>query len=172
MPAGSTGGMAPFSMGPTPVNIGPRRWPYNSGMTRIDFHTNVPDKIAYACRLIRKAYGARNRIVVMTEDAAQQAELDAALWSFSAADFLPHVDVNDPLAPDTPIVLAHSDAAELPAADLLVNLARRAPAHFESFPRLIEVISTDEADAAAGRLRFVAYKRQDYQPTHLSIGKS
>ena len=27
-----------------------------TAMTRIDFHTNVPDKIAYACRLVRKAY--------------------------------------------------------------------------------------------------------------------
>lgn len=141
-------------------------------MTRIDFHTNVPDKIAYCCRLVRKAYGARNRIVVMTEDAAQQAALDAALWTFSGPDFLPHVAFDDPLAPDTPIVLTHSDTAELPEADLLVNLARRAPAQFESFPRLIEVVSLDAEDAAAGRLRFVAYKRQEYQPTHLSIGKS
>jgi DNA polymerase-3 subunit chi len=143
-------------------------------MTRIDFHTNVPDKIAYACRLVRKAYnasGGKHRIVVMTDDADQLARLDAALWSFSAPDFLPHVHVNDPLAPDTPIVLADSDDVELPQADLLVNLARRAPAQFEGFPRLIEVISTDEDDAAAGRLRFVAYKRQDFQPAHLSIGK-
>ena len=153
-------------------------------MTRIDFHTNVPDKIAYACRLLRKAYnassssnaagasGAKSRIVVMTEDSAQLARLDAALWSFSGVDFLPHVHANDPLAPDTPIVLADSDSVELPQADLLVNLARRAPVQFESFPRLIEVVSTDEDDAAAGRIRFVAYKRQDFQPAHLSVGKS
>lgn len=147
-------------------------------MTRIDFHTNVPDKIAYACRLVRKAYnapnpaGAKNRIVVMTEDSAQLARFDAALWAVSEVDFLPHVHANDPLAPDTPIVLADSDNVELPQADLLVNLARRAPAQFESFPRLIEVVSTDEEDAAAGRIRFVAYKRQDFKPAHLSVGKS
>jgi DNA polymerase-3 subunit chi len=141
-------------------------------MTRIDFHTNVPDKIAYACRLVRKAYGAKNRIVVMTQDAAQLAAFDAALWSFSATDFLPHVHVSDPLAPDTPIVLADSDDVELPQADLLVNLATRAPAQFENFPRLIEVVAQDEADAAAGRVRFVAYKRQEFTPSHLSVGKS
>ncbi|GGY63730.1 DNA polymerase III subunit chi [Pseudoduganella sp. SL102] len=147
-------------------------------MTRIDFHTNVPDKIAYACRLVRKACnaasasGAKSRIVIMTEDSAQLARLDAALWSFSDVDFLPHVHVNDPLAPDTPIVLADSDSVELPQADLLVNLARRAPAQFESFPRLIEVVSADEDDAAAGRIRFVAYKRQDFTPAHLSVGKA
>ncbi|QBE64714.1 DNA polymerase III subunit chi [Pseudoduganella lutea] len=147
-------------------------------MTRIDFHTNVPDKIAYACRLVRKAYnaastsGAKNRIVVMTEDSDQLARFDAALWAVSDVDFLPHVHANDPLAPDTPIVLADSDDVELPQADLLINLAQRAPAQFEAFPRLIEVVSTEEADAAAGRIRFVAYKRQDFKPEHLSVGKS
>ena len=147
-------------------------------MTRIDFHTNVPDKIAYACRLVRKAYnaastsGAKNRIVVMTEDSEQLARFDAALWAVSDVDFLPHVHANDPLAPDTPIVLADSDDVELPQADLLINLARRAPAQFEAFPRLIEVVSAEEADAAAGRIRFVAYKRQDFKPEHLSVGKS
>jgi DNA polymerase-3 subunit chi len=54
-------------------------------MTRIDFHTNVPDKIAYACRLVRKAYLAHNQVVLMTQDAAQCALLDQALWTFSAA---------------------------------------------------------------------------------------
>ena len=140
-------------------------------MTQIDFHTNVGDKIAYACRLLRKAYSARNRIVVVTEDAAQLAALDQALWAFSDVDFLPHAHVNDPKAPDSAIVLTDSDDGELPQADLLVNLARRAPAQFENFPRLIEVIATDEDDAAAGRQRFVAYKRQEFQPSHLTIGK-
>ncbi|MCX7218374.1 MAG: DNA polymerase III subunit chi, partial [Burkholderiales bacterium] len=27
-------------------------------MTRIDFHSNVADKISYTCRLIRKAHAA------------------------------------------------------------------------------------------------------------------
>jgi DNA polymerase IIIc chi subunit len=38
-------------------------------MTRIDFHTNVPDKVAYACRLVRKAWAANNRVVLLTNDA-------------------------------------------------------------------------------------------------------
>lgn len=140
-------------------------------MTQIDFHSGVPDKVAYACRLLRKASASVARIVVMTEDAAQLAALDQALWSFSAIDFLSHAHVDHPLAPDSAIVLADSDAAELPEAGLLVNLARRAPAQFETFPRLIEVISTDEQDAAAGRLRYAAYKRQDFPLQHLTVGK-
>jgi len=141
-------------------------------MTRIDFHSNVPDKIAYACRLVRKAHAANNRIVLMTDDAGQMAELNAALWTFSATDFLPHVAAGDALAAQTPIILADSDDAPLPHHELMVNLSRRIPANVAQFQRVIEVISSDEDDAAAGRQRYVAYKKQDYPLTHFVAGKT
>jgi DNA polymerase III subunit chi len=141
-------------------------------MTRIDFHSNVPDKLAYACRLARKAYAAGSRMVLMTDDAAQLAELDGMMWTFSATDFLPHVPAGDALASATPIILADSDGAELPHHDLLVNLARRMPAGVDRFQRVIEVISADDADAAAGRQRYVAYKQQNYPLTHFVANKS
>jgi DNA polymerase-3 subunit chi len=143
-------------------------------MTRIDFHTNVPDKVAYACRLARKAWAANNRVVLMAEDDVQLAELNAAMWTFSATDFLPHVLADDALAASTPILLTASDEAELPHThkELLVNLSRRAPGQVARFERMIEVISSDEDDAAAGRKRYVAYKQQDYPLTHFVTGKS
>jgi len=143
-------------------------------MTRIDFHTNVPDKVAYACRLVRKAWAANNRVVLMAEDDAQLAELNAAMWTFSATDFLPHVLAGDALAAATPIILTDNDEAELPHThkELLVNLSRRAPGRVAQFERMIEVISSDEDDAAAGRKRYVAYKQQDYPLTHFVTGKS
>lgn len=141
-------------------------------MTRIDFHTNVPDKIAYACRLVRKAWGAHKRVVLMADDEAQLAELNAAMWTFSATDFLPHVLAGDALAAHTPIILTDNDEAELPHKELLVNLSRRAPSVAAQFERMIEVISSDEDDAAAGRKRYVAYKQQDYPLTHFVTGKS
>lgn len=143
-------------------------------MTRIDFHTNVPDKVAYACRLVRKAWAANNRVVLMTDDAAQLAELNAAMWTFSATDFLPHVLADDALAAHTPILLTDNDEAELPHThkELLVNLSRRAPSQMKQFARMIEVISSEEVDAAAGRKRYVAYKQQDYPLTHFVAGKS
>jgi DNA polymerase-3 subunit chi len=143
-------------------------------MTRIDFHTNVPDKVAYACRLVRKAWAANNRVVLMAEDDAQLAELNAAMWTFSATDFLPHVLAGDALAASAPIILTDNDEAELPHThkELLVNLSRRAPGQVAQFERMIEVISSDEDDAAAGRKRYVAYKQQDYPLTHFVTGKS
>jgi DNA polymerase-3 subunit chi len=141
-------------------------------MTRIDFHTNISDKLSYACRLARKAYSAGGRLVLLAEDAEQAARLNEALWTLSETDFLPHVMAGDPLAAQTPIIVTDSDDAELPHADMLVNLTRRTPAHVARFNRVFEIISTDEEDAAAGRKRYVAYKQQSYPLTHFVAGQS
>jgi DNA polymerase-3 subunit chi len=141
-------------------------------MTRIDFHTNIPDKLSYACRLARKAYSAGGKLVLLTEDAAQAASLNDALWNLSETDFLPHVMAGDPLAAQTPIIVTDSDQATLPHGDMLVNLTRRTPANVDRFQRVFEIISTDEDDAAAGRKRYVAYKQQSYPLTHFVAGKS
>lgn len=134
-------------------------------MTRIDFHTNVPNKIHYACRLVRKARAADCRIVLLSS-AQELASLDQALWTFSEADFLPHVLADDALAPHTPIVLARDDQAELPHHQVLINLSGATPAHFARFERMIEIVSTDDADRAAGRERYRFYQQRGYPLTH------
>lgn len=141
-------------------------------MTRIDFHTNIPDKLAYACRLARKAYAAKAKVVVLVDSAAQAEALDAALWTVSDTDFIPHVFADDPLAAVTPIVVTFDEAVALPHHDMLVNLTRRTPAKLDEFARVFEIISLDEDDAAAGRQRYSAYKKQSYRLTHFVAGQS
>jgi DNA polymerase-3 subunit chi len=140
-------------------------------MTRIDFHTNIGDKLSYACRLARKASAARARLVMLAEDAAQAAALNEALWTLSETDFLPHVMAGDPLAAQTPIIVTDSDEVALPHYDMLINLTRRTPVSLARFERVFEIISTDEEDAAAGRQRYAAYKRQSYPLTHFVAGQ-
>ncbi|HZV63721.1 MAG TPA: DNA polymerase III subunit chi [Telluria sp.] len=140
--------------------------------TRIDFHTNIPDKLGYACRLARKAYGAHGKLVLLAEDAAQAAALHAALWTLSETDFLPHVMAGDALAAQTPIIVADDGAAVFPHYEMLVNLTRATPAQVDKFQRVFEIISTDEDDAAAGRKRYAAYKQQSYPLTHFVAGQS
>lgn len=141
-------------------------------MTRIDFHTNIPDKLTYACRLARKAYGAQGKLVLLAEDAAQAAALNEALWTLSDTDFLPHVMAGDALAAQTPIIVTDNEQADLPHTQMLVNLTRRMPANVDRFERVFEIISTDEEDAAAGRTRYVAYKKQSYPLTHFVAGQT
>jgi len=140
-------------------------------MTRIDFHTNIPDKLIYACRLARKAYAARGKVVLLADSPAQAAQLNDALWTLSGTDFIPHVMAGDPLAPETPVIVTADEGTELPHHDMLVNLTRRTPAGFDQFARVFEIISTDEEDAAAGRARYVAYKRQQHALTHFVAGQ-
>lgn len=134
-------------------------------MTRIDFHTGVPDRISYACRLLRKAYGAGSRAVVLARE-DELAALDEALWTFSEPDFIPHVRVDDELAPRTPILLASQEPQAFPHYEVLVNLSGEIPAGFASFERLVEVISLEETDKRAGRERYRSYQQRGYPLTH------
>jgi DNA polymerase-3 subunit chi len=132
-------------------------------MTEVAFHFNVPDKLAYACRLLRKARGGGSRLVV-TGEAAQLRALDTDLWTFSALDFIPHcyTAVADPqLVEASPVVLADS-ARATPHHDVLVNLGEAVPDGFERFERLIEVVSQDEDDRQVARRRWKHYADRGY----------
>ena len=74
-------------------------------MTRVDFHTHVANRLEYACRFARKVYGAGQTLVVVGEPDMLRA-FDQALWTFSPLEFVPHCFTRDPLAAQTPVVLA------------------------------------------------------------------
>jgi DNA polymerase-3 subunit chi len=135
-------------------------------MTRVDFHSKVPDKLLYACRLVRKARAADMCVVVFTKDRTQRDALDEALWTFSEQDFLPHVMAGDELAEQTPVILTDDAEAALPHHQILINVSGETPAHFARFERLFEVISTNEDDLAAGRERYRQYQQRGYPLTH------
>ena len=43
-------------------------------MTEVAFHFNVPDKLGYACRLLRKAYAAGGPVGVVAAQPASHSE--------------------------------------------------------------------------------------------------
>lgn len=126
-------------------------------MTEVAFHFNVPDKLAYACRLLRKAAGSGARVVVTGPREVLQ-KLDAQLWTFSQLDFVPHVllPAEARLVTASPVVLS-DDAAQAPHRQVLLNLGDVAPPGFEGFERLIEIVSLDEADRQSARGRWKQY---------------
>ena len=58
-------------------------------VTHIDFHTNVGDPLAYACRLARKAYMTGRPVVILAEP-KRLAAFDEQLWIFEQIEFVPH----------------------------------------------------------------------------------
>jgi DNA polymerase-3 subunit chi len=131
-------------------------------MTEIAFHFNVPDKLAYSCRLLRKAY-LSGASVVVTAEPAVLAELDQLMWSFSAAEFVPHcrADAGDSTLAVTPVVLAESPGMS-PHHGVLVNLGQEIPAEFERFERFIEVVARTDDDRLAARSRWKHYTDRGY----------
>lgn len=131
-------------------------------MTDIAFHFNMADKLAYSCRLLRKIYLSGAKVAV-TAEPVMLAELDTLLWTFSAADFLPHC-----LSTASPAVMAVTPVmlTALPAScsqrGILVNLGQSVPAGFEGFERFIEVVSLSPEDAQAGRSRWKHYLARGY----------
>ena len=132
-------------------------------MTEIAFHFNAPDKLAYACRLLRKAVASGARTVVSGPD-DMLARLDQQLWTFSPLDFVPHALLGTSPARvlgASPVVLA-VDVLQAPALPVLVNLGGLVPAGFERFERLIEVVSNDEEDRSLARGRWKHYVARGY----------
>ena len=154
-------------------------------MARIDFHSNVSDKLEYACRLSRKIWSATPegepvRSIVMVGDQADLKRLDALLWAFSKTDFLPHCFADHEIASETPIVLTNDFSApaltNLPHADVLIHLGTQMPKDVAAltarFPRIVEVVTVNEAERLAGRERYKAYRDLGHELHNFDQAKS
>jgi len=131
-------------------------------MTEIAFHFNVPDKLAYSCRLLRKAYLSGARVVVTAEPEVL-AQLDQWLWNFSPTEFVPHcrADAGEERVAVTPVLLAES-LQGCAHHGVLVNLGQGIPVEFERFERFIEVVARDDDDRLAARGRWKHYTDRGY----------
>jgi DNA polymerase-3 subunit chi len=134
-------------------------------VTEISFHFNVADRAEYTCRLLRKALRKGAKIVV-NGPAPTLAGLDRMLWTFDPLEFVPHVLARQgqPVAPrlrSTPVWLM-ADLADAGHHDVLVNLNETPPTGFESFARLIEIVTVDPDDRLAARQRWKHYETRGY----------
>lgn len=135
-------------------------------MTEVAFHFNAPDKLGYACRLLRKAVGTGAKVVV-TGEASILNELDVALWTFAPLEFVPHCRTQGAPAAvlaASPVLLADSPRAAS-HHEVLVNLGAVVPEGFETFERLIEVVTADESDRLQARERWKHYAARGYAIT-------
>ena len=129
-------------------------------MSAIAFHFNVAERSSYLCRLVRKARRSGARLVI-TGERAQLDQLDRLLWTFDPLEFLPHwkgrsaADLPPRLA-DTPTLLL-DQVQDVPQAQVLINLREQVPPGFESFGRVIEIVSRDGPDRDAARERWRTY---------------
>jgi DNA polymerase-3 subunit chi len=137
-------------------------------MTEVEFHFNLPDRIGYACRLLRKA--SRKQVgCAVTGPSATLDAFDRLLWTHGDTEFLPHLRVGGSAVPAsrlrrTPVWLVDrpEQAGHLP---VLVNLGEDPPEGFESFGRLIELVGMDDEGREAARRRWRHYAGRGYPIT-------
>jgi len=131
-------------------------------MTQIEFHFNATDRMAYACRLLRKAVSQGQRLFVVAE-LGFLTRLDHALWAVSPHDFVSHC-----WGTQEGVVLARSSVILAPELMALsgvttaVNLGPQVPANFDQFERVIEVVSDDPSERAEARVRWKQYTALGY----------
>jgi len=130
-------------------------------MGKVEFHHGVADKLGYACRLLRKAYRSGAKVVV-TGDVASLKALDRQLWTFDEQAFVPHVlAASSEALParehDTPIWLTDQPDAAPGERGILVNIGQTLPEGMARFPRVFDVVSSEEQDRQLGRQRWKQY---------------
>jgi DNA polymerase-3 subunit chi len=131
---------------------------------RVDFYilksTTARQRFSFACRLTEKAYLRDLKVVILQDNLDDAKTLDELLWTFDERSFVPHqICLNDQFDAATPVHLA-LESANMPVADLLVNLSDRLPSRWERYARVAEIIDADEERRRLGRGRFKAYREQ------------
>lgn len=117
-------------------------------------------------KLLERALERGMRALVVAGSAERVAHLDAALWTYDPASFLPHGAAGDGRPEDHPVWLADHET-ELPDRNLLVLVDGGESAHIAAFERVIDMFDGQDPDAvSAARRRWKAMKEAGHKLTY------
>lgn len=136
-------------------------------MTEIGFYQLLSTPLERALpKLLERALKGGYRAVVMAGSAERVALLDAALWTYDEASFLPHGTAQDGMAERQPIYLTALD--ENPnGANMLVLTEGVQPADLSGFERCLDIFDgRDETALRAARERWKALKAAGHSLTY------
>lgn len=135
-------------------------------MSKVDFYvlpgSGEITRQQFACRLAEKAYRLDNSVHIHVADRDSLKKLDDLLWTFRDGSFVPHEVLNTTgQTPESPVTIG-CDEMSRTGCDLLINLGESIPDSASSFPRVAEVVTSDEDSKTASRKRFVDYREQGH----------
>ena len=135
-------------------------------MARVDFYllaeAGEPSRERFACRLAEKAYRLEHSVHIHTADPQRASQLDDLLWTFRDGSFVPHEVIEHGNRPaESPITLGCSGAAARPA-ELLINLGDDLVPGAGAFPRVAEIVTSDEERKQRSRRLFAEYRAQGF----------
>ncbi|MDE0754063.1 MAG: DNA polymerase III subunit chi [Woeseiaceae bacterium] len=131
-------------------------------MSKIDFYVlrdrGELARQQFACKLAEKAYRLENSVHIQVADQASEKTLDELLWTFRDGSFVPHeVLASSGATAHVPVTIGYDKLPEK-EPDLLINLGITIPDNAAAFPRVAEVVTSDDDSLAQSRQRFVQYR--------------
>jgi len=131
-------------------------------MARVDFYilkqAGSRSRQSFACRLAEKAYRLENTVHIHAGDRSDAESLNELLWTFRDGSFVPHeMAMSTSGDRQSPITIGSGDD-EIAPRDLLINLSDQIPGFAEAFPRVAELVSSDEPCKRESRKRFAEYR--------------
>ena len=135
-------------------------------MARVDFYilnqAGQHSRQTFACRLAEKAYRLDKTVHILTRNRSDAERLDELLWTFRDGSFVPHERLDGRGGPvESPVTIGcEGDAVE--PRDLLINLCDDIPGCAEAFPRVAELVTSDDDCKQLSRRRFAAYRDQGH----------
>ncbi|MGB5625232.1 MAG: DNA polymerase III subunit chi [Woeseiaceae bacterium] len=131
-------------------------------MARVDFYVlERPDERSrhmFACKLAAKAYRLNHSVYIHAKSRDDAERLNELLWTFRDGSFVPHslAGVHDGTEVAPVIIGFEPDGVE--SCGLLINLCDEIPAFAESFPRVAELVTSEENCRLLSRKRFAEYR--------------
>ncbi len=135
-------------------------------MARVDFYlltaAGEPSRELFACRLADKVYRLGQSVHIHAADPQQASRLDELLWTFRDGSFVPHEVIERAGdAVESPVTIGASEEA-LRSADLLVNLSDDRLEAAGAFPRVAEIVTSDENRKQRSRRLFAEYRAEGH----------
>lgn len=134
-------------------------------MARVDFYilsqSGEQARAHFACKLAEKAYRLKNSVHIVADSPAAAQKLDDLLWTFRDGAFVPHHNIAAADL-DSPITIGCAPDQVAPR-DLLINLCDEIPATAGTFPRVAELVTSDEEAKQRSRKRYASYRDQGHE---------
>ena len=135
-------------------------------MARIDFYVlqGIDERSRHhlACKLAEKAYKLENTVYIHTRSQDDARRIDELLWTFRDGSFVPHCLTGTSDGTESSPVTIGSETDGVEARDLLINLCDEIPPFARSFPRVAEVVTSDENCRLLSRKRYATYRDQGH----------
>jgi DNA polymerase-3 subunit chi len=135
-------------------------------VSKVDFYvlggSGEQTRLRFACRLAEKAYRLNNTVHIHVTDRQSVQQIDELLWTFRDGSFVPHEILGQSVTETPAPITIGCESAPSGDCDLLINLSEEIPAIAESFPRIAEIVSSDEDAKTRSRRRFVDYRERGH----------